>query len=196
MLLKRFQSYRKKRKWRKGRDALLTVSYTNINDYVSLAEKVKPSDLFLIMHKFYDEQCEIIEAHKGYIADITADKIIAVWGITDEKVNHADMAIKSSILQQNAIDDFNHWLDENESPLISIRIGVNTADILVFGSSDRRLNVLGYGVNLAIKMCNLAKDLKREILISESTSEYSANYNFKELSSDAARDLKIFEIKK
>jgi adenylate cyclase len=152
----------------------------------------------VVMKMFHEKMGRIINEHKGYINDIVADNILATWGILDEKGNSADMAIQSAIHQLMEMSEFNRELETHGLPRLEIRIGIHSAELVIGDMGEGHLSAMGDGVNLAIRVCSLAKNLKTNLLITEFAQKQSKRRDFIKVvefkSISHRRDINLYQL--
>ncbi|MBI9075262.1 MAG: hypothetical protein JEZ02_07620 [Desulfatibacillum sp.] len=75
----------------------LTVSVTNMADYVSIAEKISLEALSHFMTKYFELNSEEIYKREGCIDRFEGDKIVAFWGLFRTEKHSAQLACESAI---------------------------------------------------------------------------------------------------
>ncbi|GMT48660.1 MAG: adenylate/guanylate cyclase domain-containing protein [bacterium] len=158
-----------------GEKMTLTVYFSDIADFTSISESLAPEALVRDLGEYLGEMSNIITVNEGTIDKYIGDAIMAFWGAPKECADHAFLACKSAIENQQKLELLRKtkWKNENK-PLFKARIGVNTGDLIVGNiGSDIRMDytVIGDTVNLASRLEGINKYYKTEIMCSESTNQ-------------------------
>ena len=167
-----------------GKEKFLTISYTNMNGYVSIAEKLNLSDLKLFMDKFVFSITRNIQNHGGIVSGIVADEIFAYWGLFESKEEGATNCCLSALNQINILaSQFQSWARSKGFPEPAIRIGIGS-DKLIIGNIGHKnvfdFQPFGTKVIEAKRLCDEARDLNPPILIDRATKDLINNFAFGE----------------
>lgn len=147
----------------------LTISVTNISDFVSLSEEVDDKKVFEILNKYHAIQQALIKEAGGFVKISAPDGVMGYWGL-DNMSNHAVCACQCALRQIMATKKLNEFLEKENLPALDVSIGINTGDTIV--SIDEQTNmIIGESVNLAFYACDSAKELGKPVVISENTNE-------------------------
>lgn len=180
----------------------ITLMFTDIYDFCSITEEVKPAELMQQLSRYFDEITHIMNRHGGTIDKYIGDSVMAFWGAPQPDEHHAVHACKTALEVQAAVDILNQrWKDEGRRIFVT-RIGINSGLSLVgnFGSSDRfNYTAVGDNVNLASRLEGLNKLYGSKIIASESVYEQAAeDFVFKTLDLVAVqgriKKVKIFQL--
>jgi len=156
-----------------GEQKKLTILFSDIENFTTIAESMAPKELVNALGDYLKEMSNIILKNEGTIDKYIGDAIMAFWGAPKEIEDHAYLACKSAIENQELLRKLRKekWLQENR-PLFNARIGINTGELIVGNmGSDTRLNytVIGDSVNLASRLEGINKYYKTNIICSENT---------------------------
>jgi adenylate cyclase len=148
-----------------------TVLFSDIRGFTSMSEKMEPEEVINLLNTYFDKQTEIVQQFHGDIDKFVGDEIMAVFK-GNQMVNQAvDCAIKIQV----EVNKLNQKMGKN----IEIGIGINTGSMVMgaMGSKDRMdFTVIGDNVNLAARLCSIAK--AGEVIISENTKKLLSSSNF------------------
>ena len=142
----------------------LTVYFSDIAGFTSLAERMKPDELVRFLGGYLDEMTRIIGGCRGTVDKFLGDGIMAFWGAPVPEAEHALRACEAALLCQRRLAEMN-------LP-ISARIGVATGEVVVgnIGSNERmNYTVMGDTANLASRLEGLNKAYGTGVLISAAT---------------------------
>jgi len=157
---------------RGGENRTLTIYFSDIADFTSIAEDLTPARLVEHLGEYLQAQSDGILATQGTVDKYIGDSIMAFWGAPRANPQHALSACLAAWHNQHSLQGMRgRWQSEGK-PLFYTRIGVHTGEVVVGNiGSDTRLNytVIGDAVNLASRLEGLNKYYGTQILISEST---------------------------
>jgi adenylate cyclase len=146
-------------------EKIVTVLFSDIRDYTTLAERMTPEENFRFVCSFNERIGPIIREHHGFINQYLGDAIMAIFP------RNASDALAAAVEMQRAVDELNrsHVLKTN----IPIRIGVgmHTGPLImgITGDHDRLdATTIADTVNTASRLEGLTKHYKVNILLSDS----------------------------
>lgn len=159
-----------------GEEVELTVMFSDIRSFTSIAEKLTPTELTELLNEYLSAMTEIIFQQKGTLDKYIGDAVMAFWGRPFLDLHdHAACACRAALEMGSQLRQLNQtWMNRGRPPL-SIGIGVNTGKMMVGNmGSNRRFNytVMGDHVNLGSRLEGLNKEYGTQIIVSEFTYEY------------------------
>ncbi len=155
-----------------GQTRELTVYFSDIAGFTSLAEGVNPDQLVQHLARYLDEMTKIVASTGGTVDKFIGDAIMAFWGAPVNMPDHAARACCTAVLAQRKLAAMRSEADTQWPAKLHARIGVATGEMLVgnIGSPERfNYTVMGDTVNLASRLEGLNKLYGTSILIGEST---------------------------
>jgi len=180
-------------------DKEITVFFSDVRGFTNISEAM-PSAKVLIefLNEYMDPMTDIIIKEHGTVDKFIGDAIMAYWNAPGDVEDHADRALKATLLQLHATKTLNTKLrsdlrfkdvvkmsDEKNIPIIDIGIGLNTgmATVGEMGSSQRSdYTVIGDPINLGARLESLCKYYGSKCNISEFTkSHLKGDYIFRDL---------------
>jgi adenylate cyclase len=150
----------------------VTVFFSDLAGFSSIAEKMKPAELVTLMNGYLSAMTDVIEEHGGFVDKYIGDAIVAVFGAPAEAADNAVYAVKAALSCQARLDDLNAEAAGEMSPHLAHRVGLNSGKAVVGNiGSRRRFNytVVGDAVNLASRLEGASKYYGTSILASEAT---------------------------
>ncbi len=156
-----------------GHTRELTVYFSDIAGFTSIAEGMAPDQLVRYLSRYLDEMTGVVAAHGGTVDKFIGDAVMAFWGAPASITDHAARACEAALQSQRKLAELRATVAE-QSPALYARIGVATGEVLVgnIGSRERfNYTVMGDTVNLASRLEGLNKQYGTPILISEPTYE-------------------------
>lgn len=162
-----------------GETRELTVWFSDIASYSSLAEELPPPDLVAFLNTYLSAMTDIVEEHVGFVDKYIGDAIVAVFGAPLlDPVPHALYSVQTALACQKKLSEMQNEFGLPGSPVVAARIGVNTGEMLVGNiGSKKRFNytVMGDAVNLAARLEGVNKVYGTSILVSDRTVELCQN---------------------
>jgi adenylate cyclase len=155
-----------------GEERELTVLFTDIRDFTTVAEQLTPSVLVALMNEFFSAMTDIVLAQRGMLDKYVGDSLMAVFGAPLPDPDHAQHACRAALGMQAALGSLRtRWRAEGR-PCLEMRIGINTGHMVIGNMGTERhfdYTVMGDEVNVASRLEAANKTLGTEILISAST---------------------------
>jgi adenylate cyclase len=116
-----------------GETRRLTILFSDISEFTSISEKVKPEQLVSHLNEYLTEMTKIIIQKEGTIDKYIGDAILAEFGAPVMVEHHADAATSAAVLMQKRLKEINKiWKEkENGYPILLNRIGINTGEVII-----------------------------------------------------------------
>lgn len=153
-----------------GETKNITLLFTDIKDFTSLAEVTPDEQLMGDLCEYFDCITNQVHTNKGTVDKYIGDAIMAFWGAPlkdDEHCLNACIAIQAASEQLKLLNITRE--KQNRPPLLT-RMGLHTGQALVgnLGSKDRlNYTALGDTVNIASRLEQLNKTYGTDIMVSE-----------------------------
>jgi adenylate cyclase len=167
----------------------VTVLFSDLAGFSSIAEKMMPAELVALMNEYLSAMTDIIENHGGYIDKYIGDSIVAVFGAPADDPDHACNAVRAALKCRDRLEELNRNNVAFQGYELAHRIGLNSGEALVGNiGSRRRFNytVMSDAVNVASRLEGANKYFATSIMASEMTVALTqANFVWREL--DAIR---------
>ncbi|MEO7405300.1 MAG: adenylate/guanylate cyclase domain-containing protein, partial [Burkholderiales bacterium] len=154
------------------RNEVLTVVFSDLRGFTTLAEALPPSDLREFLNDYLTEMSQIVHQHQGTVDKYIGDAIMAFWGAPVADAEHARNAVRASLALQHATRALKVKLPDGSMVQMEVGVGINTGLMNVgdMGSKLRRsYTVLGDAVNLASRLESLTQYYGVGIVIGERT---------------------------
>ncbi len=167
-----------------GESREMTVLFTDIRGFTTIAEGLDPTQLTQMMNEFLTPLTQIIHSNRGTIDKYMGDAIMAFWGAPLKDENHAQHALNAAIEMKAALKNINEKFIKKGWPVIKIGIGINTGNMVVgnMGSSFRMAyTVMGDAVNLGSRLESLTKYYGVDIVVSEFVRSQTPQFVYREL---------------
>lgn len=152
----------------------ITLMFTDIYDFTLLSEDMHPRKLTSFLSEYFEAMTKVVLANSGTLDNYIGDGIMAFWGAPLNDEDHALHACRSALLMLEALSELNkNWQVANK-PNVSIRIGINTGDVVVgnIGSEEKlSYTAIGDSVNVSNRLQDLNKVYGTIILVGQMTYE-------------------------
>lgn len=150
----------------------MTVMFTDIENFTTLAERMRAEELVKILNDYLNEMTAIVFRNRGTVDKFEGDAIMAFWGAPVPQPDHPLLACRTAVEMQRALVEIRkEWTDAGRSP-INVRIGINTGEMIVGnigGSGKFEYTVIGDSVNLGSRLESANKQYRTNIMMSEAT---------------------------
>ncbi|MDN3719576.1 adenylate/guanylate cyclase domain-containing protein [Roseibium salinum] len=148
------------------------VSFADIRGFTRLSNTIPADKIVHFLNRYFGAMTAAVEAHGGEVLKFIGDEVMAIFPYeTEEEARDAAlralMAARDTMKRIEAINACNTCA---MTPDLSVGIALHAGDVF-YGNvgSETRLDftVVGPAVNLAARIAELAKDLKRQVLVSD-----------------------------
>jgi adenylate cyclase len=168
-----------------GRNEVLTVLFTDIRDFTSIAEGLDPRSLSAFMNEFLTAMSLVIRnEYRGTLDKYVGDQIMAFWGAPVADAQHARQAVAAGLAMLAALPKLNAEFRARGWPEVRIGVGINTGPMRVgdMGSRIRRAyTVMGDAVNLASRLEGLTKHYGVDALVGPATRDAAKDFVYREI---------------
>jgi class 3 adenylate cyclase len=139
--------------------AIATVLFTDIQSSMELSRSVEPEQWWSVIRVLVELMCEGVHRFAGWMGNFTGDGIEAIFQQTGDRPSHAERACRAALWLQDAIQNHTRRLHREQGLDLSVRIGLNSGEILIGTIVDRHncyYTATGYAVALAKRIEGLA----------------------------------------
>lgn len=148
------------------------VSFADIRGFTRLSNTLPADKIVLFLNKYFGAMTEAVEAHGGEVLKFIGDEVMAIFPYeTEEEAREAAFnALLAAGDTLSKVKEMNQQKTCLVTPDMSVCIALHAGDVF-YGNvgSETRLDftVVGPAVNLASRIAELAKDLGRDVLVSD-----------------------------
>ena len=139
----------------------VTVLFTDIADFTSLAERMSASDVATFLNDHFRLIAACVEAEGGTIDKYIGNSLMAFWGAPERQPDHSARACRAASAIAAAIVDDNRRRSGLGLPPVRIRIGMHAGPAMVgnIGAPGRiNYTLVGDIVNTAQRIEDVAKE--------------------------------------
>ena len=166
-----------------GEDREVTILFTDIRGFTSMAEKMEPEKVVLTLNEYFSEMIDIVFKYNGTLDKIIGDELMIVFGAPLSSEDDTERALKTAIEMQNKITELNKVRKKRKEPPILVGAGINRGQVVSgnIGSRDMMdYTVVGDTVNLGSRLCSAAS--AGEIIVSgEVKKSTGVQFSYKQL---------------
>jgi class 3 adenylate cyclase len=136
---------------------LATVLFADLTGSTALADEQDPERTRARLERFYDAMAGEIEAAGGTVEKFAGDAVMAAFGAPEALEDHAERALHTALAMQRRVEAG-----------LTLRIGVNTGEVVAGSAREGSSFVSGDAVNVAARLEQAAES--GEILAGERTA--------------------------
>lgn len=147
---------------------LATVLFADIVGFTTMAEKMDPEDLTILMNTCFAMMEQVVDQFGGVVDKFIGDCMMGLFGVPFAAGNAAQRAINAAIELRHCLARLN--ADNDLLVPLDIHIGINTGEVLagdVGGRKKREYTVMGDTVNIASRLESAS--VKGQILVGSDT---------------------------
>lgn len=167
-----------------GRNAELTVLFSDVRSFTTISEGMDPKELAHLMNEYLGSMTDVVRQHRGTLDKYIGDAIMAFWGAPVANPKHAREAVLTAIAMQERLKTLAEPFRARGWPVLQIGIGVNTGTMTVgdMGSEVRKsYTVMGDAVNLGARLEGITKEYGVGIVVGELTRAATPEIAYREL---------------
>ena len=157
-----------------GRTASLTLMFSDIRGFTTIAEGMAPQALADHMAEYFEEVLRVLRQNKATIDKFVGDAVVAFWGAPIPDPEHTENAILGVLRCSLRLGELNRDWEERGLPPLPTCFGLTTGSVVVgnIGSRSRlSYTVLGDAANLASRIEGINRLYGTEILVEESVTQ-------------------------
>ena len=151
-----------------GSRRFLTLLFADLCESSQLATLVDAEEFAQVLRRLREAARRVIAQHRGTIARIQGDGVVAIFGHPQAEEDDARRAVEAALDLREAIDALHVAGMHRTAARIGLHSGIHAGLVFIEeGDIERgRFDLAGHTVNTAARLCSLAQDA--EICISES----------------------------
>jgi class 3 adenylate cyclase len=124
---------------------LATILFADLVGFTELASSQDAERTRVVLDRFYDAMAEEIASAGGTVEKFAGDAVMAVFGVPVAQEDHVERALHAALAMQRRLEY--HFGDR-----LSLRIGVNTGEVIVGRARAQSSFVTGDAVNVAARL--------------------------------------------
>jgi class 3 adenylate cyclase/tetratricopeptide (TPR) repeat protein len=142
-----------------GERKQVTVLFADVAGFSSLAERLDPETIHLMMDGCFEILTRAVHRHEGTINQFTGDGIMALFGAPIAHEDHAVRALQAALSIQGDLASFAQSVERRWRVPFRMRLGINTGSVVVARIGDTlRMDYTAQGdtTNLAARLQQMA----------------------------------------
>ena len=154
-----------------GEDRVLTVLFSDIVGFTSIAEHLKSADLVDSLNHYFERMGEIILGQSGIVDKYIGDAIMGFFGAPASTGRDVLDGVEAGLRMQEALEEFNHWQTARGRPPFLNGVGLNHGSVTVGNIGfDKKMDYTAIGdmVNTASRIEGLTRFYREPLLVSSS----------------------------
>jgi class 3 adenylate cyclase/tetratricopeptide (TPR) repeat protein len=152
---------------RPERRKLATMLFCDLSGSTALGERLDAESVRELMFRYFHEMRSAIERHGGTVEKFVGDAVMAVFGVPVAHEDDALRAARASIEMRAGLQTLNVELERRFGARLSLRIGLNSGEVVAGHGSGGQTLVSGDAVNIAARLEQAAG--QDEILLGQLT---------------------------
>lgn len=151
----------------------VTLLFSDIAGFTAISENMEPSKLSYLLNTYLSKMGNIVFNNQGTLDKYIGDAVMAFWGAPVDIIDPEYKACLTALQMIEETTILNTQFQKDNLPALKIRIGINTADVMVGNLGGELFNytAIGDGVNIASRLEGANKQFNSSILISQQTYE-------------------------
>ena len=152
-----------------------TVLFSDLRGFTTFAEQTPPDVVVDVLNRYFTEMSDAVLDNGGTLLGFLGDGVLAVFGAPIASDDHADRALTvARQMLYERLPRFNSWARSEFDGYADFRMGIGVCSgPFMSGNvgSARRLEYTAIGdpVNTAARLQELTKELRRPVLVADST---------------------------
>jgi class 3 adenylate cyclase len=131
---------------------IVSVLFADVVSSTSRSEQSDPESTRRMLARYFDAMRGVVERHGGTVEKFIGDAVMAVFGIPVLHEDDALRAVRAASEMRTAISSLNAELASMGWPAISLRIGVNTGEVVAGDPSVSQTLVTGDVTNVTQRL--------------------------------------------
>jgi class 3 adenylate cyclase/tetratricopeptide (TPR) repeat protein len=130
----------------------VTVLFADIVSSTSRSEQTDPESTRRMLARYFDGLRRVVERHGGIVEKFIGDAVMAIFGIPVLHEDDSLRAVRAALEFGTTVAALNDELAGGGWPPISLRIGVNTGEVVAGDPAASQTLVTGDAVNVAARL--------------------------------------------
>ncbi|MFN8173941.1 MAG: adenylate/guanylate cyclase domain-containing protein [Solirubrobacteraceae bacterium] len=130
---------------------LVTVLFADLSGWTAVSERLDPEVAKRVSETTLLRLKDEVDRHGGAIDKFAGDGLMALFGAPLAHEDDAERAVRAGLAMQAAMREVNDGLDSVGGASFSLRVGINTGEVLA-GAVGERYTVTGDAVNTAARL--------------------------------------------
>jgi len=152
----------------------ITVLFSDLRHFTRATGNMQPEDVVSLLNRYFSLMHEVIWEFGGTLDKFIGDELMALFNVPLAQPDHTLLAVRCAVEMQRRIHSLSGEWAFYGMPELAAGMGIASGEAVVgcMGSPGRvQYTAVGVTVNLAARLEELSKQLKAQIVISQSVWE-------------------------
>jgi len=145
----------------------VTLLFADVSGSTAFGERLDPESLRGVMNRYFALMQQAVVAHGGTVEKFVGDAVMSVFGLPQLHEDDALRAVRAAGQAREALTELNEELERSLGLTLSVRMGLNTGEVMAGDAGAGQGFVTGDAVNTAARLEQAAPS--GEILLGAST---------------------------
>ncbi len=136
---------------------VVTILIADLTGSTELATSMDAEDLRPILTAYFTAMAEEIDRYGGTVEKFIGDAVVAVFGVPVAHEDDPERAVRTALAMHRRMPALNADLGATRGLELTMRVGINTGEVVTATGIDREGLVTGEPVNLAARFESLAR---------------------------------------
>jgi class 3 adenylate cyclase/tetratricopeptide (TPR) repeat protein len=129
-----------------------TVLFADLSGYTAVAERMDPETVKSLVDRALQRLGQEVDRYGGRVDKYIGDNVMAVFGAPVAHEDDPERAVRAGLAMQAAMEEITAWMSDTADVSFSLRVGINSGEVLAgqVGSGD--YTVMGDPVNVASRL--------------------------------------------
>jgi class 3 adenylate cyclase/Tfp pilus assembly protein PilF len=143
----------------------VTVLFADLSGFTSLAERLDPEQVKLIIDRAFARLGLVIERYGGRVDTVIGDELMAVFGAPEAHEDDPERAVRCAFAMRTELDQLRN---DPTMPPLTMHVGINTGEVVAGTVGGRDYSILGDAVNTGRRIQEAAAP--GQILVGQATA--------------------------
>jgi len=131
---------------------VVTVLFADLVDSTVIAESIDPERLRSLLATYFRAMSEVLETWGASVEKYIGDAIVAIFGVPVVHEDDAERAIRAGLAMLHRLGSLNDELEPKHGVRLTVRIGINTGDVIVPADDRGGEFIVADAVNTAARL--------------------------------------------
>jgi class 3 adenylate cyclase/tetratricopeptide (TPR) repeat protein len=129
-----------------------TVLFADLSGYTAVAERMDPETVKSLVDRALQRLGQEVSRYGGRVDKYIGDNVMAVFGAPVAHEDDPERAVRAGLAMQAAMDEINAWMSDAAEVSFSLRVGINSGEVLAGQVGSGQYTVMGDPVNVASRL--------------------------------------------
>src|SRR5271170_333174 len=134
----------------------LTVLFSDLVGSTEISARLDPEEFRELVADYHGAAAEAITRFGGFVAKYLGDGVMAYFGWPEAHDNDAERAARAGLAILEAVSALNDRDAKNDRPTLSVRVGIDTGNVVIGQRGGSESEVFGDAANIAARVQSAA----------------------------------------